>query len=137
MADSWIVSYNTKNFDLVSFLQDHDSFVMKKTRSLQRGDVVYLYIAKPYGCVLYRCLVTDDHVGEEKLAENRYAIEKYASHKMSYMELSVEFRFSGKGMTFSFLRDNGVGQLLNPSRLDQSTLNAISRIRQQEGDFDA
>lgn len=72
-SETWTASYNVKNFDLVTYLNNHDQFGMKKTRPLQDGDYVYLYTAKPYGYVMYYCEVVNVNVDDAELRANEYA----------------------------------------------------------------
>jgi hypothetical protein len=124
-AESWVVSYNVKDFDLVSYLSDHDQFVMKRTRPLKDGDFVFLYIAKPYGYVKYYCKVLNAKVDDTVLEANSYAKVNRTSHISGYMKLEVLQPLSTRELDFSSLRAHGVGQLLNPSRVSGRTLHYL------------
>ena len=128
MADTWIVSCNVKAFDVVEHLSDSDTFVMKRTRPIANDDLVYLYVGKPYGRLMYLCRVLDSHVSDEELEANSYAkVDKCLARSSGYIKLKMLETLPDNGMTYADLRENGVGQLQNPSRLGAKTLRYIER----------
>ena len=52
---NWIVPVNPKYFDIEKAFAESDIIEWKQSNSVIVGDVVYLYLASPYSCVLYRC----------------------------------------------------------------------------------
>ena len=132
--ESWTVSYNVKDFDIVSYLEDHDQFVMKRTRPLKDGDYVYLYIAKPYGYVKYYCEVLNANVDDAELEANGYAKVDKTARVSGYMKLSVLRTLSTNELDFSALREHGVGQLLNPSRVSGKTLRYLESFVTDEAE---
>lgn len=136
MADSWIVSCNLKAYDVVEHFKTNETIVMKRTRPLLEGDRAFLYIGKPYSRVMYLCEVVSSQVDKDTLEANAYAkVDKCNVRGTSYMLLQLIESITAAGLDYSNLREHGVGQFQNPSRLSSRTLRYInSRIIQVGSD---
>lgn len=51
---SWLVPVNPKYFDIEKAFAESNIILWKQSNSVIVGDTVYLYIAVPYSCVLYK-----------------------------------------------------------------------------------
>ncbi len=56
---SWLVPVNPKYFDIEKAFAENDVILWKQSNSVIVGDTIYLYIAAPYSCVLYKCVVVE------------------------------------------------------------------------------
>ena len=64
----WIIPSNPKYFDIVSYYRNRKMTSWRMYRSIQTGDVVYIYVGVPYQAIMYRCEVMKTDVlseGEE------------------------------------------------------------------------
>ena len=133
MDTSWLVSCNVQAFDVVEHLKNNEAFVIKRTRPVSKGDIVYLYVGRPYKRVMYICRAVDDCVSAEKLEKNSYAkVDKCPNAAARYMELSVEKTLKTTELNYQNLRDHGVGQLQNPSRISTRTERYLQSVIARE-----
>jgi hypothetical protein len=128
MAATWLVSCNVQAFDIVKYLENNNTFVIKRTRPLSEGDLVYLYVGSPYKRIMFVCKVVDDSMSPDKLSNSYAKVGKCPNVAKRYMELSVEKTFSTIDLTYQNLRDHGVGQLQNPSRISAKTERYIQSV---------
>ena len=124
MTETWIVPCNIKFFDLINHFKNENTVVWKNAFTIRNGDIVYIYIGKPYGEIRYKCRVIDDKVEGEKLAANSYAISEhksnnYFSKKEKYMQLEYIREFPEGTFTLDALREHGLGQVQIQARADR------------------
>ena len=129
MSSVWIMSCNAKNVDAVSCFAQGFNLVVKKTRELKLNDIVFLYMAKPFGRIMYCCRVTNDLVANEVARSNRFVVNKSDySFGAKGVELTLLKPMATDSLTYDELKKHGVGQLLNPSRISEKTLRHILSV---------
>ena len=62
---TWIVPANPKYYDIVSRFRQKKDVIWKQGARIKTGDTVYMYLAAPYSCVKYKCLVTETDIPYE------------------------------------------------------------------------
>ena len=118
MVQKWIVPCNPSIYDIAEHFAHSDEIVWKRTADgMSLGDDAYLYLSKPIGCVKYRCEVIEINVAPDVLASHQYAVPKGASGTEKYMRLILRHSFTSHELTFSFLKELGLGQLQRQARI--------------------
>lgn len=56
---SWLVPVNPKYYDIEKAFAESDTILWKQSNSIIVGDTIYLYIAAPYSCILYKCFAVE------------------------------------------------------------------------------
>ncbi len=51
----WLVPANPRYYDIINCFNDSDELRWKQSSNVQKGDVVYIYVASPYSAILYKC----------------------------------------------------------------------------------
>lgn len=59
---SWLVPVNPKYFDIEKAFAESNTIEWKQSSSVIVGDIIYLYLAAPYSCVLYRCKAVEVNI---------------------------------------------------------------------------
>ena len=102
-----IVSCNLKKFDLISYVQDHESVFWKQTKTVRRGDRVYIYVGAPHSRLYYRCDVLDCDLKYSSILMPYYPY--YSDQKPTkYMKLGKIKELPLNGLALSNLLANGV-----------------------------
>lgn len=57
--NEWIMPVNPEYFDIFTYLDSSNTFYFDKKRNFKIGDIIYLYITKPIGSVMYKLIVKD------------------------------------------------------------------------------
>ena len=52
---SWLIPANPKYYDLEKAFAENDIILWKQSNSVIVGDIIYIYLASPFSCVLYQC----------------------------------------------------------------------------------
>lgn len=95
--NAWIIPANNSRYDLIGHFAARDTIVWKQMAGAHAGDAVYLYMAKPYSSVLYRCRVTQTNLpgpGSAKAPKG--------------MELKLEETYESGRYPFSLLKEYGI-----------------------------
>ena len=69
-ANEWIVPVNPKYYDIINCFNDSDTIMWKQSNHINVGDLVYLYVAKPYSSILYKCEVLEVNIPYEYKDKN-------------------------------------------------------------------
>ena len=79
--NEWVMPINPGFFDIWTYFDGTDTYYWDKKKSFKVGDTIYLYITKPFGCIMYKCLVydfTDDFMIIKKICkydEGKYNLD--------------------------------------------------------------
>ena len=49
----WIVPANPKYYDVINAFNNTDTITWKQSNNIMNGDIVYLYVAKPYSAIMF------------------------------------------------------------------------------------
>lgn len=58
----WIVPANPKYYDVFSHFENNEEITWKQSTKIDVEDIVYIYITKPYCCILYKCVVIEKDI---------------------------------------------------------------------------
>ena len=96
IKNNWIIPANPKYYDVVSIFDKSDVSIWKQSSNINVGDYIYLYIAEPYSCILFKCEVVevdipyeykDKNVSMQKIMRIKL-IKKYEEGLWSYQRLN-------------------------------------------------
>ncbi len=77
----WVMPINPGYFDVFNYFDNTDLYYWDKKRNFKKDDIIYLYITKPVGSIMYKCKVediTDDFLivrRECKFDEGKYSLD--------------------------------------------------------------
>ena len=77
-SSEWVMPLNPGYFDIFHYFDSTDVYYWDKRKSFKKGDTVYMYVTKPVGAIMYKCIiddVTDDFTIVRKLC--KYEEGKY------------------------------------------------------------
>lgn len=77
-SNEWVMPINPSYFDVFRYFDSTDLYYWDKKKSFKKGDIVYLYITKPIGAIMYKCMIKeflDDFMVVKKVC--KYSEEKY------------------------------------------------------------
>ena len=77
-SNEWVMPINPSYFDVFRYFDSTDLYYWDKKKSFKKDDIVYLYITKPIGAIMYKCMIkefTNDFMIVKKLC--KYNKDKY------------------------------------------------------------
>lgn len=130
MDNAFFFPCNLQFYDVCAHFKKQNRIVWRKSCNIKNGDIVYIYIGKPYYEVRYKCIVVSDKVDPDLLDANAYAITIGALNKnYQYIQLELLYSFLPKSITLQELKWAGIAQFMIPMHLP---LDAYDLFREKE-----
>ena len=137
MVEKWIIPCSPKFFDVVDHFENNTRIVWKRSSSIHKDDIVYIYVGKPYGEIKYRCHVIDENVSEEIVKENQYAVPKASAENYKYLMLELDYSYPAGTFDFQTLKAHGLGQVQKQARIYKDLIEYInikeSELKEERG----
>ena len=76
-SSEWVMPINPGYFDVFNYFDSTDVYYWDKRKSFKKGDIIYMYITKPIGAIMYKCVIddiTDDFMIIRKLCKYKEGI---------------------------------------------------------------
>lgn len=118
----WVIPCNPNYYNV-----DAAFFKMKKLDWRQRisaevGDIVYIYVGKPYSEIRYKCLVRKVWLKNREISDDEYYETDDLKPVTSYMELELIEKYVTDSLPLHKLKMNGVKTVQGPFKVLDETL---------------
>lgn len=117
-VNEWIVPANPKYYDIVNCFNDNDTIFWKQSSNINVGDIVYLYVASPFSCIMYKCEVVEVNIPYE------YRDSNLSMSKV--MKIKLIKRFDKDKYTFQMLNDFGIKAIRGPRSMPKKLSSLIN-----------
>ena len=113
----WVVPANPKYYDIVNAFKEKDELLWKQSNNILKDDIVYIYVASPYSCIMYKCLVLESSIPYEY---------KSKDVSMSYvMKLKLLKRYSPDEYPIDKLSKYGLKSIRGPRSIPKELLDIL------------
>ena len=88
-SSEWVMPLNPGYFDIFHYFDSTDVYYWDRRKSFKKGDTVYMYVTKPVGAIMYKCViddVTDDFTIVRKLCkyeEGKYNLDIFKKYGLT------------------------------------------------------
>ena len=88
-SSEWVMPLNPGYFDIFHYFDSTDVYYWDRRKSFKKGDIVYMYVTKPVGSIMYKCViddVTDDFTVVRKICkyeEGKYSLDILKKYGLS------------------------------------------------------
>lgn len=122
---SWLVPANPKFFDLEKAFAEakNDEILWKQSNSVIVGDTVYLYVAAPFSCVLYKCEVTETDIP--------YNYDDGNVRMSKVMKLKRWHTFERDVFGVAELKEHGIVSVRGPRHIPYGLLYKLEKASEQ------
>jgi len=110
----WIISANSKKYDHATSFIENDGVIYwrQKKYKFNKGDIIYIYCAKPYMKIMYKCQVIKINIEKSGVGDTtRYwqDIEAYNDNNDGpYMKVKLLEYTNSEALKLYKLRNNGI-----------------------------
>ncbi|MBQ6334848.1 MAG: hypothetical protein IJI46_07270 [Erysipelotrichaceae bacterium] len=108
-TDKTITALNNIQRSILHCFDDTDEILWKQSSKVQKGDIVYLYVAEPVSAVLYRCEAVEVNIP--------YAYQDKNVSMKQVMRLKLLKKYGEKEHTFSELNALGIKAVRGPRKI--------------------
>lgn len=102
----WIVPANPNYFDLIESFNNSSVVDWKQSNNILKGDIVYLYVARPYSAILYKCEAIETDIPYE------YKDKNVSMKKI--MKLKLLKKYDKDKFTLKKLNEYGIKSIRGP-----------------------
>ncbi|MBQ8999260.1 MAG: hypothetical protein IJ086_11315 [Clostridium sp.] len=68
----WIRTADVQNsYDVISAFEELEMIDWTKKYKISNGDIVYLYVGRPYQKIMYKCLVVEDNIKLSEMIDDK------------------------------------------------------------------
>lgn len=126
----WIIPCNVKAYDVVGAfnkLNEIDWKQSKNMKSAMIGDIVLIYLSRPYSCVKYICKIREVNKVHTTIDDSEYILkgDNYVNYG-NYMQLELLESLNETLLKFENLKLNGLkGNIQGPRTLKDNLLSFV------------
>lgn len=124
MGNTWIISASLKDYDLHSAFEKYaelDWHLTNTEKSMEVGDIVYIYISEPEHCIRYKCEVTKCWYEENEIIDREFC-KTNTLNKPPYKRLKKLLKFNEGILPVKELKEHGINNnLQGPQRISDDT----------------
>ena len=115
---TWIIPCNVKYYDVFSAFNRLKKLNWKQSTRIEIGDIVYIYVGKPYSSILYKCKVNKVNLPSPEIDDNEFnRDDEPYGHYGNYMELELMDTYASTLYTLDKLKEYGLtGNIQSPRR---------------------
>lgn len=126
----WIISANMKTYDVLSAFNDNTYVDWRQNTNIEIGDIVYIYVSRPYKRVMFKTVVQEVELAfEETIEDKKYwtnQTEYDDSKAAKYMRLKLVQKIDNELLSLERLLQVGLKAApQRASRLKPETLKYI------------
>lgn len=115
----WVIPANPSYYDVIKVFKTKDVIYWYQGANFIVGDVVYIYLGKPYSAILYACKVIEVNIKSDKLNNKGKPIKR--------MNLQLVKTFEQDELTFEKLKSLGLTSIRGARGVPESVIKAISK----------
>lgn len=129
MANQWIIPCNLSFFDIISHFEENDEMLWRATSATAEGDIVYLYVCRPYSRIMYRCHVVATNIDNHEIEASPYAqILAPSKNRRNYIRIKKDYPIADDRLSFDELKLHGLASVQSQMRLSPDLSNHIGKI---------
>ena len=106
----YVVSCNPTNFDIVKHFSNTGDVVWRQTKPCQVGDIVYIYVGRPYSAIKYCCVVIEANINASEINTPFYKQQSVTkrNREKPFMRLRLEQTLNEDGLRLPELIEHGL-----------------------------
>ena len=118
-VNEWIIPANPSYYDVINCFNNDDTINWKQSNNINVHDIVYLYVARPYSAILYKCEVVETNI------PYHYSDDNLTISKV--MRIKLLKRFKEDEFTFPFLKQYGVNAIRGSRSMPKELSKVINK----------
>lgn len=125
----WIITCNLKYYDINGAFRKFSKIDWKQRNNINVGDIVYIYITKPYSSIMYKCLANKVNLPSVGINDSEFNLEGsgYGDYGR-YMELEFLSKYDKNQFPMDILMKNGLKTVRGPSKVTPKLSKYILKV---------
>lgn len=123
---SWVIPCNTNKYDYKAAFEKLPILEWRQSASMEEDDIVYIYVGRPVGAILYKCIVLEVDITEPSIDDSEFIINASLQKAKKYMKLKLVEKYAEGRYDRVSLLSNGLKTIQGPSRINDELLAYLS-----------
>ena len=115
----WLIPANPSYYDIINAFNNTDTIKWKQSNNINIGDIVYLYVTKPYQSIMYKCSVTKINIP--------YKYEDYNLKMNKVMEIKLLNKYNPKEYNLDKLKEYGLTTIRGPRSMPSKLIKDLNK----------
>ncbi len=117
MENNWILPCNINIFDINTHFSASQELYWGATASTKTGDILFVYIGRPFSEIRYRCRVVETDVPENVIKASQVYFLTEKKRKRNYIRIKLEKSYPEHFFPYYELIDNGLVSVQSQMRI--------------------
>ena len=126
----WIIICNPKYYNVIDAFKKLSEIDWKRSINAQVGDIIYIYVGQPFGCLKYKCQITGIDMSIP-IDDDEFVSESSDSSFSKNMRLKLLKEYPDGKYSREILMDNGLKTVQGPSKVSRELSIFINRFEKQ------
>ncbi len=122
ISKEWLVPANPKFYDVIHCFDETDTITWKQSTNIVEGDIIYLYVGKPYSAILYQCEVIEAHIP--------YFYQDQNLSIKEVMKIKLLKRYHPQEFTLERLGHYGINTIRGPRSITKKLSQELTRAKE-------
>lgn len=127
--ENWIVPCNCERYDIIKAFSKHhelDWHTAPQIKNIKKGDIVYIYVGKPYSRLMYRCEVIKTGLPNREIDDSEFVKVSEDIWKGESFRIRLLDKLDGLDLSLDDLNDHGIaGNIQGARRIEKETLSYV------------
>lgn len=128
MIKKWLLPCNTKYFDVVNHFETNSVAYFKRNRFMTPGDIVYIYVAKPYSEILFKGIVLEKGISADEIDDGYHVTN---DRNRTFVKVELIRKFKPGTFPRQKLAEHKLGQVVNQQLIRFEIEDYITSIEEQ------
>lgn len=125
----WVITCNLSYYDIEGAFKKLKKIDWKQSTNIKSGDIVFIYVGKPYSAIRYKCIVNKVDLTTPEIDDIEFNLDNtvYSDYER-YMKLELQEKYDNIKLKKDMLLENGLKTIQGPSRASDELVNYISVV---------
>ena len=121
--NTWIMPCNVSIFNIVEHFEVEDEMYWLGTQATDVGDIIYLYVGKPFSEIKYKCEVIDCQIDEQIIQQSNYdVLKKDSKRRKNFIKIKMIQRYPLGIFPFHTLMQHGLVSVQSQMRISSELI---------------
>lgn len=129
--ESWIIPCNCEKYDVIKAFTKYkelDWHLTQQTKNIGKGDIVYIYVGKPFSRLMYKCEVVKTDLDKREIDDSEFVKVPQELWEGKGFRIRLLDKLDGLNLSLEDLNDHGVkGRIQGARKLENQALNHIEK----------
>ena len=129
--ESWIIPCDCEKYDVIKAFSKHDTLdwhLTLQTKNIQKGDIVYIYVGKPFSRLMYKCEVAETGLPKREIDDSEFVKVPQECWEGESFRIRLIDKLDGLDLSLEDLNRQGVkGHIQCARKLEEQAVEYVEK----------